>query len=70
MEWPSSTTSATAIGTTMATACTNKPSEPGSGYDGAGRPYYTTQVWKQYVGWQDYSGSEGKSPRDGWQPQQ
>eukprot|EP00975_Prorocentrum_lima_P036303 7637603-Prorocentrum_lima.AAC.1 len=36
MEWPSSTTSATAIG----------------------------------AAWQDYKGSEGKSPWGGWQPQQ
>eukprot|EP00975_Prorocentrum_lima_P061780 12881862-Prorocentrum_lima.AAC.1 len=28
MEWPSSKTSATTINTTMATACTNQPSEP------------------------------------------
>eukprot|EP00975_Prorocentrum_lima_P030287 6350164-Prorocentrum_lima.AAC.1 len=45
------------------------PTSP-TGYEGAGRPYYTTQVWKQDTGWHDYNGSERRSPWDAWQPQQ
>eukprot|EP00975_Prorocentrum_lima_P044856 9393936-Prorocentrum_lima.AAC.1 len=41
-----------------------------SGSEGAYKPYYSSGEWKQRSGWQDYSGSEEKSPWDGWQPQQ
>eukprot|EP00975_Prorocentrum_lima_P012158 2580220-Prorocentrum_lima.AAC.1 len=41
------------------------PPDP-KGYDGAGRPYYTTQVWRQSTGWQDDNGSQWKRPWDAW----